>query len=166
MATSKGIVRFGGTERPKLAPILPKMASMNRNFAFLASATLTVLGCASGGGPRPIAISPAERARCAGVADSVSKYVSTDALPFAHLAGNPRVLPAPPALRRGDSVFVEFVVRPDGLADPSSIEITGPNDPSFQQNVLRFMTASSFIPGRVNACNVPSRYNLVVKPAG
>ena len=149
-----------------MAPILPKMASMNRSFVVLASATLTVLGCASGGGPRPISISPAERARCAGVADSVSKYVSTDALPFAHLAGNPRVLPAPPALRRGDSVFVEFVVRPDGLADPSSMDITGPNDPSFQQNVLRFMTASSFIPGRVNACNVPSRYNLVVKPAG
>jgi hypothetical protein len=141
------------------------IACMIRDFVFFASAAVTVLACASGG-PRPISVSDAERARCAGVADSVAKYVSTDALPFAHLAGNPRVLPAPPALRRGDSVLVEFVVRPDGLADPGSMEISGPNDPSFAQSVVRFMTSSSFIPGRMNGCNVPSRYNLVVKPAG
>jgi hypothetical protein len=136
---------------------------MNRNCLLLASVAAMVAACASG--PRPLAVSPAEQARCAGVSDSLSKYVSADALPFAHLSGSPRVLPAPPALRPGDSVFVEFVVRPDGLADAGSIEISGPSDPAFVESVRRFMTASSFIPGRVSGCNVVSKYNLVVKPA-
>ena len=116
------------------------------------------------GGPRPLQMTSAEQARCVGVSDSLSKYISTDALPFAHLVGTPRVLPVPPALRRGDSVFVEFLVRPDGLADPSSVEITGSSDQTFARNVLRFVTGSQFIPGRVTGCNVLSKYNLVIKP--
>jgi hypothetical protein len=74
------------------------------------------------------------------------------------------VLPVPPSLRRGDSITVEFVVRPDGLADPSSVAITGSNDQTFARQVLRFVTESHFIPERVMGCNVLSKYNLVIKP--
>ena len=133
---------------------------MNKYIALVAVA---VSACASG--PRPLSVSAVEQARCAGVSDSLSKYTSSDALPFAHLIGTPRVLPVPPALRRGDSVAVEFLVRPDGLADASSMEVTGTSDPAFVRSVLRLLAESSFIPGRVNGCNVLSRYNLVVKPA-
>jgi hypothetical protein len=70
----------------------------------------------------------------------------------------------PPSLRRGDSIAVEFVVRPDGLADPSTVEIIGSNDQGFARQVLRFATESRFIPERVMGCNVLSKYNLVIKP--
>lgn len=85
-------------------------------------------------------------------------------LPFAHLIGTPQVLPVPRSLRRGDSIAVEFVVRPDGLADPSSVEIIGSKDQAFARQVLRFVTESRFIPERVMGCNVLSKYNLVIKP--
>jgi hypothetical protein len=136
---------------------------MNGNFLLLASLSVTLFACASGS--RRVALPPAEAARCASVQDTLSKYISTDALPFAHLIGTPRVLPAPPALRRGDSIAVEFVVRPDGLADPSSVDIAGSNDPGFARSVLQFVTESRFIPARVSGCDVLSRYNLVIKPA-
>jgi hypothetical protein len=75
------------------------------------------------------------------------------------------VLPVPPTLRRGDSIAVEFVVRPDGLADPTTVEITGSNDQAFARNVLRFVTESRFMPATVTGCNVLSKYNLIIKPA-
>jgi hypothetical protein len=133
---------------------------MNKNVLLLASAgaTFVLLACARA--PRPVTVSPA----CAAASDSLSKYVSIDALPYAHLIGTPRVLPVPPSLRRGDSITVEFVVRPDGLADPSSVAITGSNDQTFARQVLRFVTESHFIPERVMGCNVLSKYNLVIKP--
>lgn len=133
---------------------------MNKNFLLvaLAVAALTLSACARA--PRPVALSP----ECAAASDSLSKYVSIDALPFAHLIGTPRVLPVPPSLRRGDSISVEFVVRPDGLADPSSVEIIGSNDQSFSRQVLQFVTESRFIPERGMGCNVLSKYNLVIKP--
>lgn len=135
---------------------------MNKDFLLLASAgvTITVLACAGASPPPPAPVSPA----CAALSDSLSKYVSMDALPFAHLIGTPTVLPVPPSLRRGDSIAVEFVVRPDGLADPGSVEITGSNDQAFAKQVLRFVTESRFIPERVQGCNVMSKYNLVIKP--
>ena len=136
---------------------------MHKNFLILGLFAVSMAGCA--GGPRPITVSSAEQARCVGVSDSLSRYVSADALPFAHLVGTPRILPAPPALRRGDSITVEFLVLPTGLADPTTLEIRGTNDPGFTRSVQQLLAKSSFVPGRVSSCNVLSRYNLVVKPA-
>ena len=135
---------------------------MIKSFLLLASVAVMLSACASR--PRPIAVSPAERLRCAGVSDSVSKYVSADALPFAHLVGTPRVL-VPPALRPGDSITVEFLVLPEGLGDPSSVEINGSSDPAFARSVLQLVTESSFVPARLTDCNVLSKYSLVIKPA-
>lgn len=134
---------------------------MNKNLLFLASGTVIVIAAACSRAPRPLPVSPA----CAGASDSLSKYVSKDALPFAHIIGTPRVLPVPPGLRRGDSVSVEFVVQPSGLGDPSSVEIVGSTNPGFTRDVLRFVTESRFIPATVSGCNVVSKYNLVIKPA-
>jgi hypothetical protein len=132
---------------------------MNNKLLLLASVTVMLAACARA--PRTVAVSPA----CAAVSDSLSKYVSADALPFAHIVGTPRVLPVPPTLRRGDSVAVDFVVQPNGLADPGSVQIIGSNDPQLTRDVLRFVTESHFIPASVTGCNVLSRYNLVIKPA-
>jgi len=133
---------------------------MNKNFLLVASAVAAITLSACARAPRPVTVSPA----CAAASDSLSKYVSIDALPFAHLIGTPRVLPVPLSVRLGDSITVEFVVRPDGLADPSTVEITGSNDQAFSGQVLRFVTESRFIPERVMGCNVLSKYKLVIKP--
>lgn len=134
---------------------------MNKNVLLLALGAVTVMPAGCSRAPRPLAVTPV----CAAASDSLTKYVSKDALPFAHLVGTPRVLPVPPGLRRGDSVAVEFVVQPTGVADPNSVEITGSTDPGFTRDVLRFVTESRFIPATVTGCNVMSKYNLVIKPA-
>ncbi len=134
---------------------------MNNHLLLLALGAVTITVGACSRAPRSTPISPV----CAAASDSLSKYVSKDALPFAHLIGTPRVLPVPPGLRRGDSIAVEFVVQPSGLADPASVEIRGSNDPAFTRDVLRFVTESRFIPATVTGCNVVSKYNLVIKPA-
>jgi hypothetical protein len=131
------------------------------NNSLVVCVALIAGACASG--PRPAPIPLAEALRCAGLSDSVSKYVSEDALPFAHLVGTPRTLPVP-ATMPADSVAVEFVVRPDGVADTSSVQITGASDPQFVRSVMLFATQSRFTPAQVSGCNVLSRYNLIVKP--
>ncbi len=117
-------------------------------------------GCA--GAPKPAALSP-EAVRCDGVSDSVSKYVSTDALPFAHLVGSPRILPAPAALQPGDSIAMELVVRPDGVADTSSVQIIGASDAQFLRGAMLFAKESRFTPAQISGCNVVSRYDIVVR---
>jgi hypothetical protein len=134
---------------------------MNKKFFLVAPFTLAVAACAArnpGAG-----MLPAQTARCADLSDSVSKYVSQDALPLAHIVGNPRLPGIPSALGPGDSVYMEFLVRPDGLADTSSVQITGPSDPEFVRSALAFAAQSRFMPAQTQGCFVPSKYNLVVK---
>jgi hypothetical protein len=122
---------------------------------------LVTAACASGGRQSEI-LSP-EQARCAAVSDSMSKYVSTDALPFAHLIGNPRRLPSTATIRPGDSVVVEFAVRPDGMGDTAVVQVMGANDPQFVKSAILFATENRFIPAQVAGCNVVSRYQLVAR---
>jgi len=131
------------------------------NSSLVVGVVLVAGACAAG--PRPVAIPPAEALRCAGVSDSVSKYVSEDALPFAHIIGTPSTLPVP-ATMPADTVAVEFVVQPDGVADTSSVQVTGASDPRFVRSVMLFATKSRFSPAQISGCNVLSRYNLIVKP--
>jgi hypothetical protein len=134
---------------------------MERELLLVASLAMSVAGCASRS--PAVAISPAEQTRCEAVSDSVSKYISTDALPFAHLVGDPRLLRTPAAMAPGDSASVEFVVKPDGMADTSSVLVGGASDPEFVRSALAFAAQSRFAPAQVQGCNVVSRYNLVVK---
>src|ERR1700681_3478488 len=99
---------------------------MNRKFFQIALVSLAAAACA-GRNPRA-GMLPAQTARCSDLSDSVSKYVSQDALPPAHLVGNPRLPRVPSALGPGDSVYVEFLVRPDGLADTRCVQIMRPSD--------------------------------------
>ncbi|MFL5595349.1 MAG: hypothetical protein ACJ785_12170 [Gemmatimonadaceae bacterium] len=105
----------------------------------------------------------AEQVRCAAISDSISKYVSTDALPFAHLIGSPRRLPSTAATKPGDSVVVEFAVRPDGTGDTAVVQMMGVNDPQFVKSAMLFATENRFIPAQVAGCNVVSRYQLIAR---
>lgn len=140
-------------------PLLQR--SRLRQAAAVGLAVVIVAACASG--PRPRSITPEEEARCAGVSDSLSKYISADALPLAHLEGTPRTLPVPASIRPGDSVAIDFVVRPNGIADTSTVIITGESDPRFIRSAIQFAMESRFAPARISGCNVLSRYNVVVK---
>ncbi|MFL5543066.1 MAG: hypothetical protein ACJ792_00020 [Gemmatimonadaceae bacterium] len=138
------------------------MRPRSTQYAFLCC--LLICGACASGGRQGQTVSP-EQARCAAVSDSISKYVSTDALPFAHLVGNPRRLPSTATIRPGDSVVVEFAVRPDGTGDTAVVQLMGATDPQFVKSAMLFATENHFIPAQVAGCNVVSRYQLVARRA-
>ena len=117
---------------------------------------------ACGGKPVSLAPLPVEP-RCAAMSDTLSKYVSSDALPEAGFVGDTRALRSAAPVRAGQTIAVSFVVRPDGLADPSLVEIVGANDPGFERLAANFAQSNRFVPGQVNGCNVLSRYTLVLR---
>jgi hypothetical protein len=131
---------------------------MNKQFVIAISA-LAISACAS----RPSGSGLALPEPCAALADTVSKYVSMDALPLAHIVGSPRLPRTPAMLGPGDSAYVEFLVRPDGLADPSSVVVTGASDPEFLRSAVAFAAESRFVPAQSQGCPMMSRYDLVVK---
>jgi hypothetical protein len=121
----------------------------------------TTLACASRSAPAVIPMDP----RCAALSDTLSKYVSGDALPVARLLGDAQTLRAPARATPTDPVSVEFVVRGDGTVDLNSLQIIGPSDPTFERDAAAFAARSRFVPGQVEGCNVLSRYTLTF-PAG
>jgi len=130
---------------------------MNKQFLIAISA-LSIAACASGTRGPVLVTEP-----CAALADSVSKYVSVDALPLAHIVGNPSLPRTPAVLGPGDSAYVEFLVRPDGLADTSTVLVSGASDPEFLRSAVAFAADSRFIPAQARGCPMMSKYNLVVK---
>jgi hypothetical protein len=130
---------------------------MNRQFV-IAVSTLAIAACASRTRAPMVMTEP-----CAALADTMSKYVSVDALPLAHIVGNPR-LPQPPAvLGPGDSAYVQFLVRPDGFADTSTVLVGGATDPEFVRGAVAFAAESRFVPAQSQGCPMMSKYNLVIK---
>ncbi len=120
------------------------------------------LACAGRSGPSDVAM--VQDPRCEAVGDSISKYVSADALPAAQLVGDDAL--ARPAVRPGDSIAVDFVVFPNGVADTSSVEVLGASDAQFVRNAVRFAARHRFEPAQVSGCNVISRYSVVMRSSG
>jgi hypothetical protein len=119
------------------------------------------VACASGPRrPAVVAIEP----RCAALADTVSKYVSSDALPQARLAEGSRPLRAPASLSAGQTILVEFVVSPIGTADPATIAIVGSGDAGFRRDVQTFATTGRFVPGQLDGCPTLSRFTVTLAP--
>ena len=104
-------------------------------------------------------------ARCSAVADTLAKYVSEDALPAAQLVGDESLRP-PGGLGSADSIEVEFVVFPNGVADTSSVVVTGVSDAQFMRSAVRFAAQNRFTPAQVSGCSVVSRYSVVMRPGG
>jgi hypothetical protein len=134
-----------------------------RALDFATRLGLLTAAAACAGGPKSIALSPAQDERCSAISDTLSKYISADALPFARVVGSPRELAPPSGLPPGDSIAVEFVVFPNGAADTSSIQIAGASDPDFTRRAMTFATRNRFTPAQVSGCNVMSRYDVTVK---
>jgi hypothetical protein len=130
---------------------------MNKQI-LLAISALAIVACASRPRGPGLVSEP-----CAALADSVSKYVSVDALPLAHIIGNPQLPRTPAMLGPGDSAYVEFLVRPDGLADTSTVLVSGASDPEFLRSAVAFAADSRFMPAQAQGCPMMSKYNLVVK---
>jgi hypothetical protein len=130
---------------------------MNRQFAIAISA-LAIAACAARTRAPILMTEP-----CAALADTMSKYISVDALPLAHIVGNPRLPRIPAMLGAGDSAYVEFLVRPDGLADTSTVLVSGASDPQFLRSAVAFAAESRFVPAQSQGCPMMSKYNLVVR---
>ena len=130
---------------------------MKKQF-LLAISALAITACASRTRGPTLISEP-----CAALADTVSKYVSVDALPLAHLVGNPRLPRTPAMLGPGDSTYVEFLVRPDGMADTSTVLVSGASDPEFLRSAVAFAAESQFMPAQSQGCPMMSKYNFVLK---
>ena len=128
----------------------------------LVGATLGVLGCAGRSNAGDVAM--VQDPRCAAVDDSLSKYVSEDALPVARLIGDD-AMPIPLS-RTADSVSVDFVVFPNGVADTGSVEVIGASDPQLRRSAVTFAARHRFTPAQVSGCNVISRYSLIMRSGG
>jgi hypothetical protein len=127
---------------------------------FVTLGSLLLIAC----GGRAVSLAPLPvDPRCAAISDTLSKYVSSDALPEAGFTGDTRGLRGSAPLRPGQSISVSFVVRPDGTADPSLTEIVGADDPGFDRAVATFAQSNRFVPGQVNGCNALSRYTLLLR---
>lgn len=131
--------------------------------AFLIAMIFTALACAGRASTSDVAF--VQDPRCAAVVDSISKYVSEDALPTAQLVGDD-ALPRLGRVAAGDSVAVDFVVFPNGVADTSSVEVLGASDAQFMRNAVSFAARHRFAPAQVSGCNVISRYSVVMRSGG
>jgi hypothetical protein len=135
-----------------------RLATMTKRF-LVAIPALAIAACASGTrGPALTMTEP-----CAALADTVSKYVSVDALPLAHIVGTPRLPSTPAVLGPGDSAYAEFLVRPDGVADTTTVLVSGTTDREFARSAVAFAADSRFVPAQLQGCPMLSRYDLVVK---
>ena len=133
---------------------------MGMRATTVAGLALVLVAC----GRRAVSLAPLPvDPRCAAMSDTLSKYVSSDALPEAGFTGDTRPLRGAAPLRAGQTISVSFVVRPDGFADPGLTEVAGTNDPSFERTAASFAASNRFVPGQVNGCNVLSRYTLLLR---
>jgi hypothetical protein len=130
--------------------------------ALLAFGFASLLSACGGGRPVSLAPLPVEP-RCAAMSDTLSKYVSSDALPEAGFTGDSRALRSAAPVRAGQTIAVSFIVGPDGMADPNLVEVVGANDASFERAAATFAESNRFVPGQVNGCNVLSRYTLLLR---
>ena len=121
-----------------------------------------MLGACAGRSPRSD-LGLVQDEKCNALADTVSKYVSEDALPAARLVGDESLRP-PAIVQPGDTVEVDFVVLPSGFADTSTVMVSGASDPQFVRNAVRFAAENRFAPAQISGCNVVSRYSLVMRP--
>ncbi|WP_275827846.1 hypothetical protein [Roseisolibacter sp. H3M3-2] len=99
--------------------------------------------------------------RCVAVADSVAANTTLAQLA---LAPGPRAM-RPPRLGAdvapGASVAVTVLVRPDGTADTTQLEIRGSTDARYAAAVRRLLASTRFAPVRLAGCAVPGRYTFV-----
>ena len=126
------------------------------------AAIVLLAGCA---GRSTSDVAMVQDPRCAAVDDSISKYVSEDALPIAQLIGD-ETLRSPTIARAGDSVSVDFVVFPNGVADTSSVQVYGVSDPRFIRSAVNFAASHRFAPAQVSGCSVISRYSVIMRSGG
>jgi hypothetical protein len=126
---------------------------------------LTLAACASTSAspapsPRTSALAPADP-RCVALADSLGA-----APDFARLAlAAPRRPVRPPRLAAdvaaGGSVVVTVLVRADGTADTTRLELRGTRDAKYADEVRQVLARTRFHAVVVDGCAVPSRFTLV-----
>src|ERR1044072_2536283 len=127
------------------------MKSVTASHSVLAAVAILALACAR---RQRNDVAMVQDPRCAAVEDTISKYVSADALPPAQLVGDEGMTLATSA---GAALSVDFVVFPNGVADTSSVEVVGANDPELRRSAVRFATSHRFTPAQVSGCSVISR---------
>jgi len=124
------------------------------------AATLFIIACGSHStAPQPasVALSP----RCQAVADSMGAITDLDALPEGAFANSHvRTPTAPATVTPGTRILLRYVARPDGTAEPGTVEIRGTADPAFRAQALRQTNRLRLLPATVDGCPVRSRVDV------
>jgi hypothetical protein len=123
-------------------------------------APLLLVACARAQ-PATAAVSAPADPRCVAVADSVAASTSLAGL---GLAARPRAVRLPRLgadVAPGASVAVTVLVRPDGTADTTRLEIRGTADSRYAAEVRRVLASTRFEPVRLAGCAVPGRFTFV-----
>lgn len=132
----------------------------NVRTRLLAALTL-VAACASHPGtpqPLPAALSP----RCQAVTDSIAAVTELGALPEGGFreAGRYRMPSLPANTPSGTRVLIRYVARPDGTAEPGTIEIRGIEDAGFRSRALTAIRSVHLLPASIDGCPVRSRVDV------
>ena len=134
---------------------------VSRRYCLLAA--LVLVACA---GTRPEAEVPplaavAADPRCAAVADSVGAVADISKLTMAAPRSPFRAPRVGSDVPRGSTVVVETLVRPDGTADLSRLQIRGTRDSEYDSRVRSELARARFQPVTLAGCSVPGRFTLV-----
>ena len=134
-----------------------------RALVALGSAALLITACVSH--PKTAAApAPALSPRCQAVVDSVGAITDLASLPQGGLA-SPRgfSMPTLPASTpSGTRVLLRYVARPDGTAEPGTVEILGIDDAGFRAQALMRIRRLRLLPAKVDGCPVRSRVDYYI----
>ena len=108
--------------------------------------------------PSPAALSP----RCQAVSDSIATITELAALPEGGVrdVGRYRMPSLPAGTPSGTRVLIRYVARPDGTAEPGTIEIRGIDDAGFRSRALTAIRSVRLLPASIDGCPVRSRVDV------
>lgn len=142
----------------------PHDTSFRRRDVILRCAVALGLTALSACAPRPapasLAMSSADSARCAAIADSLRAHTPMSALP---LVTPTRRLVRPPPPRDGQPgvpVRTVFLVRPDGFVDTASVAHSGTADDGYRRAMTRTLASVRFNRAIVDGCPVWGRGDI------
>ena len=110
-------------------------------------------------------LSPERQARCTALSDSILANVPLAALPETRPRGRPTAFVRPPTNLAGP-MRIEFLVRPDGWGDTSTVTVSGTENARVRRDAVDFARKNRMMVPLVGDCPTWSRATIVTTPLG
>ena len=109
-------------------------------------------------------LSAEQQAHCTALADSILANVAREDLPEARPRGRPSRV-RPPTNLTGP-MRIEYLVRPDGWGDTSTVVVTGTDNARLRRDAVELARKDRMVVPLVNGCPGWSRVAIVIVPLG